>query len=126
MTPKDVLTFAQENKVEMVDLKFIDFPGIWQHFSVPIEELKAETFEEGLGFDGSSIRGWQAIHASDMLIVPDPETAILDPFRKYPTLSLICNIIDPVTKEPYTRDPRFIAQKATQYLKSTGLGDTAY
>jgi len=126
MTPNEVLTFARENKVVMVDFKFIDFPGVWQHFSIPIEELKEETFEEGVGFDGSSIRGWQAIHASDMLIIPDPETAIIDPFRKYPTLSLICNIVDPITKEPYTRDPRYIAQKAEQYLKSTGIGDTAY
>ncbi len=126
MTPKDVLTFAQENDVVMVDFKFIDFPGVWQHFSVPIDELKEETFEEGVGFDGSSIRGWQAINASDMLIMPDPETAIIDPFRKYPTLSLVCNIVDPITKEPYTRDPRYIAQKAVQYLKSTGIGDTAY
>jgi len=126
MTPKDVLTFAQENNVVMVDFKFIDFPGVWQHFSVPIDELKEETFEEGAGFDGSSIRGWQAIHASDMLIIPDPETAILDPFRKYPTLSIICNIVDPITKEPYSRDPRYIAQKSVQYLKSTGLGDIAH
>ncbi|VAX33791.1 Glutamine synthetase type I [hydrothermal vent metagenome] len=126
MTPKDVLTFAQENDVVMVDFKFIDFPGVWQHFSVPVDELKEETFEEGVGFDGSSIRGWQAINASDMLIMPDPETTILDPFRKYPTLSLVCNIVDPITKEPYSRDPRYISQKAVQYLKSTGLGDTAY
>ncbi len=126
MTPKDVLKLAKDNKVELVDLKFIDFPGIWQHFSVPIEQLEESTFEEGLGFDGSSIRGWQAINASDMLIVPDPNTAIIDPFRKYSTLSLICNIIDPVTKEPYSRDPRYIAQKAEQYLKSTGIADTAF
>lgn len=126
MTPKDVLTLAQENNAIMVDFKFIDFPGIWQNFSVPISELEESTFEDGVGFDGSSIRGWQAIHASDMLIVPDPSTAIMDPFRKYPTLSLICNIVDPVTKESYTRDPRNIAQKAVQYMKSTGAGDTAY
>ncbi|VAX32611.1 Glutamine synthetase type I [hydrothermal vent metagenome] len=126
MTPKDVLTFAQENDVVMVDFKFIDFPGVWQHFSVPVDELKEETFEEGVGFDGSSIRGWQAINASDMLIMPDPETAMIDPFRKYPTLGLVCNIVDPITKEPYSRDPRYISQKAVQYLKSTGLGDTAY
>jgi len=126
MTPKDVLAFAQENKAVMVDYKFIDFPGIWQNFSVPISEIDESTFENGLGFDGSSIRGWQAIHSSDMLMMPDPATAIMDPFRKYPTLSLICNIIDPITKEPYTRDPRFIAQKAIQYMKSTGIGDTAY
>ena len=126
MTPKDVLEMAKENNVMMVDLKFIDFPGIWQHFSVPIVELVEASFEEGFGFDGSSIRGWKAIHASDMLILPDPSTAMMDPFRKYPTLSMICNIVDPITKEPYTRDPRHIAQKAAQYLKSTGLGDTAY
>jgi len=126
MTPKDVLEMAKENNVVMVDLKFIDFPGIWQHFSVPIGEIEESTFEDGLGFDGSSIRGWQAINASDMLIVPDPATAMMDPFRKYPTLSMICNIVDPITKEPYTRDPRFIAQKAVKYLQSTGIGDTAF
>ncbi len=126
MSPKDVLEMAKENNVMMVDLKFIDFPGIWQHFSVPIVELEESSFEEGYGFDGSSIRGWKAINASDMLILPDPSTAIMDPFRKYPTLSMICNIVDPITKEPYTRDPRFIAQKAEKYLKSTGIGDTAY
>jgi glutamine synthetase len=126
MTPKEVLTFAKENNVVMVDLKFIDFPGIWQHFSVPLHELEEGTFEEGFGFDGSSIRGWQAINASDMLIMPDPSTAMMDPFRKFPTLSMICNIVDPITKEPYSRDPRYIAQKAEQYLKSVGIGDTAY
>lgn len=126
MTPKDVLKLAQENNAVMANFKFIDFPGVWQHFSVPIEELKEETFEEGAGFDGSSIRGWQAIHASDMLIIPDPETAMIDPFRQFPTISIICNIVDPITKEPYSRDPRYIAQKAEQYLKSIGVGDTAY
>lgn len=126
MTPKDVLTFVQENNVVMVDYKFIDFPGIWQNFSMPISELDESTFEDGLGFDGSSIRGWQAINSSDMLMVPDPSTAILDPFRKYPTLSMTCNIIDPITKESYSRDPRFIAQKSVQYMKSAGIGDTAY
>jgi len=126
MTPKDVIKMAQENKAQMVDFKFLDFPGIWQHFSVPIDELKEEIFEEGLGFDGSSIRGWQAIHTSDMLIVPDPETAFMDPFREYPTLSLICNIVDPITKEYYSRDPRYIAQKAENYMKSIKIADTAY
>ena len=126
MTPKEVLAFAKQNKTMLVDLKFIDFPGIWQHFSVPVSEIDEKTFVDGLGFDGSSIRGWQAIHASDMLIVPDPETAMMDPFRKYPTLSMICDIIDPVTKEPYTRDPRYIAKKAAAYLKSTGIADTAF
>lgn len=126
MTAKDVLTFAKENRAMMVDLKFIDYPGIWQHVSKPIEELEEASFENGFGFDGSSIRGWQAINASDMLIMPDPKTAIMDPFRKYPTLSLICNVVDPITKESYSRDPRYIAQKAVAYLQSTGIGDTAY
>src|SRR3989338_9941167 len=126
MTPKDVIKMAQENKAVMVNFKFLDFPGIWQHFAVPISELREEIFEEGLGFDGSSIRGWQAIHTSDMLIIPDPKTAFMDPFMSYPTISLICNIVDPITKEFYTRDPRYIAQKAEAYLKSTGIGDTAY
>ncbi len=118
MKPKDVVMMAKENKAMMVDFKFMDFPGLWQHFSVPVDELTEGVFEEGLGFDGSSIRGWQSIHTSDMLVVPDPETAVMDPFTKYPTLSLICNIVDPITKERYSRDPRYIAQKAEAYLKS--------
>ncbi len=126
MTPKDVLKMAQENKAVMVNFKFLDYPGIWQHFGCPISELTEEIFEEGLGFDGSSIRGWQAIHTSDMLIIPDPSTAFMDPFMKYPTISLICNVVDPITKEFYSRDPRYIAQKAEAYLKSTGIGDAAY
>lgn len=126
MTPKDVIKFAAENKAVMVDFKFLDFPGVWQHFSVPMDELKEEIFEDGLGFDGSSIRGWQAIHTSDMLIIPDPETAFMDPFTKFPTVSLICNIVDPITKEYYTRDPRYIAQKAEAYMKSIKIADTAY
>ena len=126
LTPKQVLGLAQEKKATMVDLKFLDFLGIWQHFTAPVSELQEEIFEEGLGFDGSSIRGWQAIHASDMLVIPDPKTAVIDPFMAEPTLSLICNIVDPITKEPYSRDPRYIAQKAEQYLKSTGIADTAF
>ena len=126
MKPKEVLQFASENDAKMVDLKFLDFIGIWQHFSVPMSELTEDSFEEGFGFDGSSIRGWQPIHASDMLVVPDPKTAQMDPFTQIPTLSLICNIVDPITKENYSRDPRNIAQKAEAYLKSTGIADTAY
>ena len=126
MTPQEVVKFAQDNDCRMVDYKFLDFVGIWQHFSTPLAEFSEDTFEEGIGFDGSSIRGWQPIHNSDMLIMPDPSTAKIDPFVKVPTLSLICNIIDPITKEGYTRDPRFIGQKAEAYLKSTGLADTAY
>jgi glutamine synthetase len=126
MTPKDVLSMAKENGVKMVDLRFKDFPGLWQHFSVPASELDEGLFEDGLGFDGSSIRGWQPINASDMLVIPDPATAKIDPFFQVPTLVLICNIFDPVTREPYSRDPRYIAQKAENYLKSTGIGDTAF
>src|SRR6266496_3324084 len=126
LTPKQVLDLAKEKKATYVDLKFMDFVGIWQHFSIPIYELSEGVFEEGLGFDGSSIRGWQAIHASDMLVVPDPATAVMDPFTEAPTVSLICNIVDPITKEEYSRDPRHIARKAEAYLKSTGIGDTAY
>ncbi len=126
MTPKEVVAFAKEKGAKMVDIKFMDFIGTWQHFTVPVSELTEDIFEDGLGFDGSSIRGWQPIHASDMLVVPDPATAVMDPFNESPTLSLICNIKDPITKESYTRDPRAIAQKAEAYLKSTGIGDAAY
>src|SRR5438874_10677446 len=125
-TAKDVLKFAKDNKVEAADLKFLDLLGIWQHFTIPPSELTEELFEEGNGFDGSSIRGWQPIHASDMLVVPDPTTAVMDPFTALPTLSLICNIVDPLTKEDYSRDPRNIARKAEAQLKSTDIGDVAY
>jgi glutamine synthetase len=126
MTPQEVVKFAQDNGAQMVDFKFMDFVGIWQHFTVPMSEFDADVFEEGLGFDGSSIRGWQPIHASDMIILPDPTTAKMDPFTAIPTLSLIANIFDPITKEAYTRDPRNIAKKAEAYLKSSGIGDTAF
>src|SRR3990172_1159261 len=126
MTPKEVVEFAKSKKIEMVDLKFMDFVGTWQHFAVPIYELQEDNFEEGFGFDGSSIRGWQPIHASDMLVIPDADTAIIDPFIARPTLSLICNIVDPITKEAYSRDPRNIARKAEAYLKSTGIADAAF
>ena len=126
MTPKEVLDMAKENGTKFVDLRFMDFPGLWQHFSVPIGELEESSFEDGFGFDGSSIRGWQPIHASDMLVIPDVDTAKMDPFYAAPTLTLICNIVDPITREPYTRDPRNITRKADAYLKSSGIGDVAY
>jgi glutamine synthetase len=126
MTPKEVLDMAKESGAKVVDLRFMDFPGLWQHFSVPIRELEESSFEDGFGFDGSSIRGWQPIHASDMLVIPDAATAKMDPFYKAPTLVLICDIVDPVTREPYSRDPRNIAKKADAYLKSSGIGDVAY
>ncbi len=126
MTPKEAVAFAKEKGAKMVDVKFTDFIGIWQHFTVPVSEFSEDLFKDGLGFDGSSIRGWKPIHASDMLVIPDADTAVMDPFNEVPTLSLICNIIDPITKESYTRDPRNIAAKAEAYLKSSGIGDTAY
>ncbi len=126
MGPKEVMTMIKENDIKVVDIRFMDFPGVWQHFSVPVSELEASSFEDGFGFDGSSIRGWQPIHASDMLVIPDASTAKIDPFYEAPTLVLIGNIADPITREAYTRDPRNIAQKAEAYLKQTGIGDTAY
>src|SRR5438093_5173432 len=126
LTPKQALGLAAEKKATMVDLKFMDFIGTWQHFTIPISELKEDVFEEGLGFDGSSIRGWKSIHASDMLVVPDATTAWVDIFNAEPTLSLICTIVDPITKEQYDRDPRGIAEKAEAYLKSTGIADTSF
>jgi glutamine synthetase len=126
MKPSEVIAFAKEHGAKMLDLKFLDFPGLWQHTTLPIHRLDESFFEDGAGFDGSSIRGWQPIHASDMLLIPDPTTARMDPFPKEPTLSLICNIVEPITREPYTRDPRNVAQKAERYLRSTGLADTAY
>lgn len=125
-TPQDVLAFAKEAGAKVVDYRFVDFPGTWQHFSMPISYLKDDVFTDGLGFDGSSIRGWKAINESDMLIVPDPTTAFMDPFTDAQTLILICDIVDPITKERYSRDPRNVATKAEAYLKSTGIGDTAY
>ncbi|MBZ0270501.1 type I glutamate--ammonia ligase [bacterium] len=126
MTPKEVLEFAKKHGAVMVDLKFMDFPGMWQHFGVPIAHLNEGSFEDGFGFDGSSIRGWQPIHASDMLVVPDPSTAVMDPFSAYPTLSLICSISDPITHEEYSRDPRNIAAKAERHMKAAGFADTAF
>lgn len=126
MTPKQVLEMGKKEGAKLLDLRFLDFPGVWQHFTFPISELDESRFEDGFGFDGSSIRGWQPIHTSDMLVVPDPTTAKMDPFYKEPTLVLIGNIVDPVTHESYSRDPRYIAQKAEAYLKSSGIGDTAH
>jgi glutamine synthetase len=126
MNAPEVLQLIKDKEVQVVDLKFGDFPGTWQHFTIPVSQAGPELFDEGLGFDGSSIRGWQAIHASDMLVVPDPATAVIDPFGAATTLSMICNIVDPITRQNYSRDPRHIAQKAEDYLRHTGIGDTAY
>ena len=126
MNPREVLEFAKKNKIQIVDLKFVDLLGTWQHFSIPVEELSEGLFKDGSGLDGSSIRGWKAINDSDLLMVPDPATACLDPFCAVPTMSLIGNIFDPITREPYDRDPRFVAQKAEKYLQSTKIGDSSY
>jgi glutamine synthetase len=126
MTPAEVLKFAQKNGVKIVDFKFVDLLGQWQHTSMPLHKLQEDSFSEGFGFDGSSIRGWKAINESDMVFIPDASTAVIDPVYKEPTLSLICDIVDAVTRQPYSRDPRYIARKAEQYLKSTGIGDTIY
>jgi glutamine synthetase len=125
-TPKDVLQLARDAETQIVDLRFSDLPGLMQHFSVPVSELTEDSFTDGLGFDGSSIRGFQEIQESDMLLVPDASTAYLDPFTRHPTLNLHCFVKDPVTGEMYTRDPRFIARKAELYLKQTGIADTSF
>jgi glutamine synthetase len=126
MKPNDVMALIKQHSVQAIDMRFVDLPGLWQHFTVSTKEFHADAFEEGLGFDGSSIRGFQEIQESDMLLMPDPDTAFLDPFTAAPTLVLICNVKDPVTGEAYSRDPRYIAAKAESYLKSTGIADTAY
>lgn len=126
MTPEDFFRFASEHNAQMVDLKFTDFLGTWQHCSYPIDTWDESIFEDGVGFDGSSVRGWQAINVSDMLAVPDPSTVKLDPFFAEPTVSVIANIVDPETREDYTRDPRHVARKAIDYMKSSGVADTCY
>ncbi|MDX2109623.1 MAG: type I glutamate--ammonia ligase [Verrucomicrobiota bacterium] len=126
MTPKAIIAQARDKEIKIIDLKFTDLLGTWQHFAIPTNELTEAVFEDGLGFDGSSIRGWKSIEASDMLVIPDPKTAFIDPFTRYPTLSITCDVEEPLTREPYGRDPRGVAKKAEAYLKSTGLGDTAY
>ncbi|MBA3609167.1 MAG: glutamine synthetase beta-grasp domain-containing protein, partial [Chthoniobacterales bacterium] len=125
-TPSDVSKMIKDHEVKLVDFKFTDLPGAWQHFTTTLTEYNEDIFTEGLGFDGSSIRGWKAINASDMLVIPDPGTAWIDIFNAEPTLSLICTIVEPITREPYNRDPRGLAEKAEAYLQSTGIADTAF
>ena len=124
--PQDVLQLIQEYNVQIVNLRFTDLPGTWQHASLPAAHLSAADFERGIGFDGSSIRGFQAIEESDMLLIPNPKTAFIDPFCSVPTLEIICNVYDPETGEPYSRDPRYIAQKAEAYLRATGIADVSF
>jgi glutamine synthetase len=125
-TPKEVLKYAKDNEVQIVDFRFTDLPGLTQHFSVPIKQLTEDGFEEGYGFDGSSIRGFQQIQESDMLLMPDPKTAVIDPFMQHKTLLINCFVKDPVTGESYTRDPRYIAKKAEDHLKGSGIADISY
>lgn len=126
MTAAEVTQLIEKQGIKLIDLKFTDLLGTWQHFTTTLTEYNEDIFADGLGFDGSSIRGWRVINASDMLVIPDPDTAWLDPFNTEPTLSFICTIQDPITREPYDRDPRGVAEKAEAYLKSTGIADTAY
>jgi glutamine synthetase len=126
MTPKEFFDFAKKHKAEMVDLKFVDLLGTWQHCSYPIETWDEDTFKEGLGFDGSSIRGWQDIHQSDMIAIPDPDTAVIDTFFAEPTVSILADVADPVTKEEYSKDPRHVAKMGVAYLKETGIADTCF
>ena len=126
MTPEEFFAFAKKHDAQMVDLKFTDLLGTWQHCSFPIDTWDEATFKEGVGFDGSSIRGWQGIHVSDMLAIPDPATAAIDPFFAEPTVSVLANIVDPITHEDYTRDPRHVARKGEEYLKKTGIADTCF
>ncbi len=125
-SPDDVLSRISDHGIQFVDFRFCDLPGLMQHFTVPISQLNPDVFEEGLGFDGSSIRGFQEIQESDMILVPDPTTATVDTFRQHPTMILNCFVQDPITGESYSRDPRYIATKAEQYLTGTGIADTAY
>jgi len=124
--PKTILEFSRSNDAKILDLRFTDIPGLWHHVSYPIEQLSEASLEEGFGMDGSSIRGWAAIHESDMLLIPDPTSYLLDPFTEVSTLVMIADVIDPVTKQRYDRDPRYIARKAEAYLASSGIADTAY
>ncbi len=126
MTPQQVLKLIKDENIRFIDLRFMDFPGLWQHLSLPVSELSLDSFTNGFGFDGSSIRGWQAINESDMLLIPVADTAKIDPFLQHPTVSMICDVRDPITKKEYSRDPRSIARKTIAYLKSSRIADTAY
>ena len=125
-SPTEVLEKARQAGIKVVDLRFVDLPGTWQHFSVPLSGFDEDVFTEGIGFDGSSIRGFQAINESDMLLIPDPDSATVDPVLQVPTMYLVCNVVDPITGASYTRDPRHIAQKAEAHLAATGVADVSY
>ncbi len=120
------MKFIKDEGIQIIDLKFVDLPGLWQHFSISAREFGEDAFTEGVGFDGSSIRGFQSIHESDMMLVADAGATFVDPFTSVPTLSIICNVRDPVREKMYSRDPRFVAQKAEDHLKKTGVAERAY
>ena len=124
MTPREVLALIREREIHAIDLRFMDFPGTQKHFTIPANALTEDSFDRGFSFDGSSLRGWQAINESDMLVVPEAETAFVDPFLKQ-TLALTCNIQDPITRQDYARDPRNVARKAEAYMLSTAIADEA-
>src|SRR5476649_2601658 len=124
-SPKQLIAHARELGAKMVDFRFTDLPGTWQHFSVPVSELTESVFEDGIGFDGSSIRGFQKIHESDMLLLLDPDRSFIDPCLDIVTMAVVCDIVDPITREPYTRDPRFVARKAEAHLRKSGVADTS-
>lgn len=124
-TIREVFETIKSKGVKIIDLRFMDFPGMWQHFSIPVSRLEKDSFEEGFGFDGSSIRGWQQINESDMLVMPRADTAVLDPFAQEPTMIIICDIVDPTSMQPYAKDPRSLARKAEEYMRSLGIADTA-
>src|SRR5438270_9535816 len=126
MTPQEVLDLAKEHSARQLDLRFSDIPGLQHHVSYPIGELSEGSFNDGFGIDGSSIRGWAAINESDMLLIPDPKTAFMDPFADTSTLIMTCDVIDPITRQRYERDPRWIARKAELHLQNSGIADTAY
>ena len=126
LTPKEVIALCRSANVKAVDLRFVDFVGQWGHTTIPASTFTEAIFETGHGFDGSSVRGWQKVDESDMLLMPQPNTSFVDPFTKLPTLNIVCNVVDPITHENYSRDPRFVARKASAYLNSTGIADTAY
>jgi glutamine synthetase len=126
ISPDEVLKSARDKGIEMVDLRFVDLPGRWQHFSVPLSTMSEEVFSEGIGFDGSSVHGFQKIYESDMLLIPDPATATVDPMLRVPTLYMVCNVVDPSNRARYTRDPRYIAEKAEAYLAASGIADMSY
>jgi glutamine synthetase len=125
VTPKEVIALCRSENVKAVDFRFVDFIGQWAHTTIPVSAFTDEMFESGLGFDGSSVRGWQNVNESDMLLMPQPDSCFVDPFSKLQTLNILCNVVDPITHENYSRDPRFVARKAATYLKSTGIADTA-